>query len=173
MPISSASAMPSANERSEIDTAALNFAVGMIVIAAAITPENGGTMVDSLARPTISQTTNHTNSENRIGILLPNRIISSHEFQMNGKRGQIASQTRPEGGAGRKRTLLSTLRTGDDRERSTAPQVVPRLHIVLQDLPYLVNGIEIVLVPADLVGVSPVAVDVGLDDLRYRSRPRR
>ncbi len=36
---------------------------------------------------------------------------------------QIASQTRPEEGAARKRTLLSTLRTGDDRERSMAPQV--------------------------------------------------
>ena len=127
MPTSSASVIPSANERSEINTAALNFAVGMMVIPAAITPEKGGTMVDSLARPTISQTTNHANSEKRIGIFLPNRIISIHEFQNALESGgQIASQTRPEGGAGRKRTLLSTLRTGDDRERSMAPQVVPR-----------------------------------------------
>ena len=58
MPISSASAIPSANERT-IDTAAMNFAVGMIVIRGDH-PEKGGTMVDSLARPTISQTTNQS-----------------------------------------------------------------------------------------------------------------
>ena len=75
MPTRSASAIPSAKERKEIAAAALNFAVGTIVNAAAITPENGGTMVDNLARPMISQMTNQTASENTMGIRLPNRIM--------------------------------------------------------------------------------------------------
>ena len=79
MPTSSASAMPSAKERNEIATAAPNFAVGIMVIPAVITPENGGTMVDSLARPTISQITNQITSEKRIGMRLPNKIISDHK----------------------------------------------------------------------------------------------
>ncbi len=112
---------------SEINTAALNFAVGMIVIPAAITPENGGTMVDSLARPTISQTTNHANSENRIGIFLPNRIISIHEFQTALESGvKLQARRGPREEPAGNVHCSSTLRTGDDRERSMAPQVVPR-----------------------------------------------
>ena len=44
MPIASASAMPITNDRREIETALLNFAVGRIVIPAASTPEKGGMM---------------------------------------------------------------------------------------------------------------------------------
>ncbi len=162
MPTITANAMPRAKERSEIAAAALNFAVGMIVIPAATTPENGGTMVDSLARPTISQTTNHANSENRIGIFLPNRIISGHgariigvlEYWNGGVLGFPEAQ------------YSSSLRLPSRHHSNSS-------YIQLQDLPYLVNGIEIILIPADLVGISSVAVDVGLDDLRYRSRPRR
>ncbi len=79
IPTSKAKDMPSAKERSEIATAVLNFGVGMIVIPAAITPEKGGTIVDSFARPTISQTTNQTSSEKRIGIRLPKIIMPAHE----------------------------------------------------------------------------------------------
>jgi hypothetical protein len=67
--------MPIANERKEINIAALNFSVGRIVIPAAITREKGGTMVESFAWPTISQRTNQITSEKKIGILLPKSII--------------------------------------------------------------------------------------------------
>jgi hypothetical protein len=82
MPTSSASAMPSAKDRNEIKAAALNFAVGRIVIPAAITAENGGTMVDSLAQQAISQITNQITREKRIGMRLPNRIISTQEAKV-------------------------------------------------------------------------------------------
>ena len=49
MPIASASAMPIAKDRKEIETAVLNFAVGRIVIPAASTAEKGGTIVESFA----------------------------------------------------------------------------------------------------------------------------
>jgi hypothetical protein len=37
---------------------------------------------------------------------------------------------------------------------------------MFQDLPYLVHGIEIVLVAPDLVRTSSLAMDIGLNDLR-------
>src|SRR5262245_34827006 len=76
IPRKSASIIPRAKERSEIAAAAPNFAVGRIVTPAAITPENGGTMLDHLARPTISQTTNQSASEKMIGTRLLKRIIN-------------------------------------------------------------------------------------------------
>src|SRR4029450_13587220 len=62
IPISSATPMPSAKERKEIDPAVLNFWVGMMVIPAAITRENGGMIVDNSVLPMMSQTTNQTQS---------------------------------------------------------------------------------------------------------------
>ena len=100
MPTSSASAMPSANERSEIIAAALNFAVGMIVIAAAITPENGGTMVDSFARPTISQTMNHDQQRKENRNFLPNRIIVVPNFRLHWKAESKCKPDEARGGAG-------------------------------------------------------------------------
>ena len=74
MPIASASAMPSANDRKEIATAALNFAVGTIVIPADSTAEKGGMIVESFAWPISSQTMNQMINENRIGTFC-NRVI--------------------------------------------------------------------------------------------------
>jgi hypothetical protein len=37
---------------------------------------------------------------------------------------------------------------------------------MFQDLPYLVHGIEIVLVAPDLVGASSLAMNIRLNDLR-------
>ena len=65
-------------ERSEIHTAVANLSVGRIVMPAAMTLVNGGTIVESLARPMISQKINQSSSEKRIGTFLPNRIISSN-----------------------------------------------------------------------------------------------
>jgi hypothetical protein len=76
IPTRSASVMPIANERKEINIAALNFSVGKIVIPAAITREKGGTIVESFAWPMISQTTNQITSEKKIGTLFPNNVIS-------------------------------------------------------------------------------------------------
>jgi hypothetical protein len=41
--------MPAKKDRKEIETAALNFAVGTTVIPAASTPEKGGMIVESFA----------------------------------------------------------------------------------------------------------------------------
>ena len=81
--MSNASAMPRAKERKEIETAVLNFGVGMIVIPAASTPERGGTIVESFARPMISQMTHQTSSEKKIGIRLPKTIMSGHGLVRN------------------------------------------------------------------------------------------
>ena len=70
--------MPIIKDRKEIQTAALNFAVGRIVIPAASTPENGGIIVESFAWPISSQTMNQMASEKRIGTFLPNSVISDH-----------------------------------------------------------------------------------------------
>src|SRR5262249_48093887 len=76
IPIARASAIPTAKDRKEIETAVLNFAVGTIVIPAARTAEKGGMIVESLARPTSSQTMNKIANEKRIGTFLPSKVIS-------------------------------------------------------------------------------------------------
>ena len=72
--------MPRAKERKEMNTAVVNLPVGRIVIAAAITREKGGTIVDSSARPMISQATNQIAREKNIGTRLPKRVISVHRL---------------------------------------------------------------------------------------------
>ncbi|HEX9788805.1 MAG TPA: hypothetical protein VGB09_12300, partial [Candidatus Binatia bacterium] len=56
--------------------AVCNFSVGRIVIAAWITPLNGGMMGESFARPITSHTINQIRREKRSGIFLPNNVIS-------------------------------------------------------------------------------------------------
>ena len=90
--------------------------------------EKGGMIVESLAWPISSQTINQIMSEKKIGIFLPNNIIS-------GSPGL------------------------DD--------------VMLQDLPYLFHHIEVVFVAPDLVRIPSGALDIRLDDLRNRPRPRR
>ena len=80
--------------------------------------EKGGTIVDSLARPMISQTTNQIASEKRIGIRLPNKVISGHRPTTHHEAECELQARRGDGGAVRKRTRFGTLRTSDDRERS-------------------------------------------------------
>ena len=104
--------------------------------------------------------------------VLPNRIISVHE-PMHWKAGSKLQadecpREEPAGNVHCSSTSGPATTENEVWRRKLCP-----LHIVLQDLPYLVHGIEIVFVPADLVGIFSVAVDVGLDDLRYCSRPRR
>src|SRR5262245_66038643 len=86
MPIARASAIPTAKDRKEIETAVLNFAVGTIVIPAASTAEKGGTIVESFAWPISSQTMNQIASEKRIGIFLPNRVMSDHSLDFLWRR---------------------------------------------------------------------------------------
>src|SRR5262245_40239935 len=152
MPTKSARAMPRPKERREITVAALNFPVGTMVIAAAITPENGGTMVDHWARPMTSQRTNQIASENRMGMFFPNKIM--------GQRPGVLECWST--GVMRKNPLLHC---------SSTP-LLQLSYVVFQDLPYLVHGIEVILVTADFVRDFALTIDVGLDDFRDRSRAR-
>ena len=134
--------MPNAKERREIETAALNFSVGRIVMPAAITREKGGTIVDSSARPMISQTTNQIASEKRIGMRLPNSITQSY---------------RSDWSIG----VMECWASNASFQYSTIPA---SSNVVFEDLPYLVHRVEIILVASNLVRAPALAVNVGLDD---------
>ena len=76
MPMISAAAMPTANERSEISTALMNFSVGRMVSPAVTIRDSGGKMLEIPTRPTTSQTANQNSRETPRGIRFPNRHIA-------------------------------------------------------------------------------------------------
>src|SRR5262245_19910722 len=78
MPIRSASAMPRPKERSEMIAALANLSVGAISNSAATTALKGGTIVDSLSRPAISQTTNQTTNDRTVLMCTPSYVLPQH-----------------------------------------------------------------------------------------------
>ena len=92
MPTISAAAMPTANERSEISTALMNFSVGRMVNPAVTIRDSGGKMLETPTRPTTSQTANQNSSETLRGIRFPNsRIARSRQLRYFLSTCQISS----------------------------------------------------------------------------------
>src|SRR5262245_10342382 len=130
IPIASARNIPIAKERKEIAAALANFSVGTMVIPAATTLEKGGMRIEKRARPINSQSPNQISNEMKMGIFLPNNVISIQ----------------------------------------CPPSPFFNSNVLSQDPPYFIDGVEVVLVAADLVGTF-AALDVWSKESQHSTRP--